>query len=63
MKDDKSYDQHQIDAPLMTCLKCGKQYYSTAARTICLACQPWVFGTFINTEQRTDVNGNEITGP
>lgn len=58
--DDKSYDQHQIEAPLVTCVKCSRRYYSTANRTICFDCNPWPYGSPRHNEPQIDVNGHQM---
>lgn len=35
-----SYDEHQANAPLVTCTECGRQSYMTVPQPICATCRP-----------------------
>lgn len=35
----KTYDQHQIEAPLITCQSCGKAWYMTVPQQPCDECR------------------------
>lgn len=34
-----TYDEHQIEAPLVTCPACGKAYYMTVVQVPCIRCR------------------------
>lgn len=38
-----SYDDHQVNAPLVTCKQCGRALYMTVPADICTQCQPSLF--------------------
>lgn len=53
----ESYDDRQIQARLVKCAQCGREYFMTAPRAKCLACAPFTKAP------ATDVNGVPIDGP
>jgi ribosomal protein L37E len=36
-----SYDDHQLEAELVTCRRCGQAWYMTVAYPYCQACRAW----------------------
>ena len=56
-----SYDDRQIDKPLVICMKCGNWYYMASA--LCAWCgDGWRDKQHVP-EPRIDVSGNLLDGP
>jgi hypothetical protein len=57
----KSYDDRQIDKPLTICPKCSHWFYKAAV--LCAFCGEGYRTVQQVPQRRTDVSGNQITGP
>lgn len=61
MNDGRTYCEHQIEAPLCTCVTCGKSYYMTVPHKQCFDCMPWKDRpTFKRKRSQADVSGNQM---